>query len=91
MNDKNRGVFSDTLNAMSAKELELFDKVDYSLRLDDMSFNNHLRVGRDGEGDIALTIVDSTRKQVASLEFCNSGGRSSNTFDILPALKDEDS
>lgn len=84
--EREKGLFDSFIEHLSEKEKMLFSQDSPVLRLDDMSFNNNLSISLDGEGDVVLKAVDTNRKQVVSLEFCNSGGRSRKTYIALRLL-----
>ena len=58
-------------------------------RKDDMSFNGHLTVSVQPDGDMCVSIYDSEREQIASIEFCQpgmGGGGSPRTHAALREL-----
>ncbi|MTJ93897.1 MAG: hypothetical protein F8N36_13720 [Desulfovibrio sp.] len=63
-------------------------------RTEDMGTVKRLKVIRDNEGDVVVSIVtgrgmplhEEATESDAAVEFCNSGGRSPRTFRALLAL-----
>jgi hypothetical protein len=58
-------------------------------RYEDMSPDGKLRVFLQPDGDVVLSIFDSGKQMMASIEFCSvgsGGGRSPNTLEALRNL-----
>lgn len=54
-------------------------------RREDMSPTGRLRLNAEEDGDMVVTVIDE-RGSIATVEFCNSGGKSPRTLDALRHL-----